>query len=184
MSRTYRLSQEGRRLCYVLLLGVASIEAFAIWSLRSLSQDGLTPVEWVPAALMILLALAAPLLGWNILEELGSSLELSDKGLVFRSVGLALNCHWGDVVAVDAAEVKGEETDPGAAKILSRRDLLDSGTNALIGLLHRQAHGRRIIPVYGSVQDRSKLLQEIQKRVSITEAKGLEVEGANCLPIE
>ena len=61
--RTYAMTREGRRQAIILLLGVASLWVFAVWTFVTLLQDGLGGVEWVSAALMLGIMLVAPVVG-------------------------------------------------------------------------------------------------------------------------
>ncbi len=67
--QVYRLSPAGRRTALILLLGVAAIWVFALWTLVTQAQDGLSGPEWVTAILMLGILVVAPVVGWTLLEE-------------------------------------------------------------------------------------------------------------------
>src|SRR3954470_16845508 len=86
-NRLYAMSREGRRQAYILLLGVASIWIFALWTLITILQDGVSGVEWVSLLLMLGLLVVAPVVGWTLLEEAGTRIEVSDGGIRYASLG-------------------------------------------------------------------------------------------------
>ncbi|MFL5732768.1 MAG: hypothetical protein ACJ78Q_06160 [Chloroflexia bacterium] len=99
--RVYPISREGRRQAFILLLGVATIWIFALWSLITILQDGVTGVEWVSLALMLGLLLVAPVVAWVLLEEANSRLILTDTGLRYRSLaGIDLEYAWDDITGL------------------------------------------------------------------------------------
>lgn len=86
-TNSYPMSRDGRRQAYILLIGVASIEIFAIWTLVTLLDGGLDGAEWVSAALMLAIALVAPLVGWALLEEANCRVTLTGEGLRYTTLG-------------------------------------------------------------------------------------------------
>lgn len=86
-SNVYRMSREGRRQAYILLIGVLSIIVFAVWSLVTILDGGLTGAEWVSALLMLGIIVVAPAVAWTLLEEANSRITLADNGLRFTSIG-------------------------------------------------------------------------------------------------
>src|SRR5690349_10356952 len=76
----YPMSREGRRQAIILLLGVASIWVFALWSLVTILQDGVSGVEWVSGLLMLCILLVAPIVAWTLLEEANSRISTDPEG--------------------------------------------------------------------------------------------------------
>src|SRR5437763_16457277 len=82
--QVYRLTPDARRTALILLLGVAAIWVFALWTLITQAQDGLSGPEWVTAALMLGILLVAPVVGWTLLEERAATLTTDANGLTYR----------------------------------------------------------------------------------------------------
>jgi hypothetical protein len=87
VSNEYRMSRDGRRQGIVLLVGVLSLEVFAVWSLVTILDRGLDGAEWVSALLMLGIALVAPLVAWTLLEEINSRYLVTGEGLRYSSLG-------------------------------------------------------------------------------------------------
>jgi hypothetical protein len=95
--RTYPISRQGRRQALILLLGVVTVWIFALWTLITILQDGVSGVEWVSLALMLGLLVVAPLVAWALLEEAYSSITVSDRGIRYRTLaGINLDYAWDD----------------------------------------------------------------------------------------
>jgi hypothetical protein len=75
--RVYVMSREGKRQAYILLAGVASIWIFALWTLITILQDGVSGVEWVSLLLMLGMIVVAPVVAWSLLEEASAGIDLS-----------------------------------------------------------------------------------------------------------
>src|SRR4051812_28037001 len=91
----YPMSADGRRTAVILLLGVAAIWIFALWTLVTQAQDGLSGPEWVTAILMLGILLVAPVVGWTLLEERATTITADAEGLTYRSLGgIALRYRW------------------------------------------------------------------------------------------
>ena len=87
ISNEYRMSRDGRRQGIILLLGVLSLEVFAVWSLVTIFDGGLDGAEWVSALLMLAIAIVAPLVAWTLLEEINSRYTITAEGLRYSSIG-------------------------------------------------------------------------------------------------
>ncbi|HEY0070607.1 MAG TPA: hypothetical protein VGE04_11630 [Chloroflexia bacterium] len=87
ISNEYRISRDGRRQGIILLVGVLSLEVFAIWSLVTILDGGLDGAEWVSALLMLAIAIVAPLVAWTLLEEINSRYIVTAEGLRYSSLG-------------------------------------------------------------------------------------------------
>lgn len=87
VSNEYPMSREGRRQGIILLIGVLSLEVFAVWSLVTILDRGLDGAEWVSALLMVGIALIAPLVAWTLLEEINSRYLVTAEGLRYTSIG-------------------------------------------------------------------------------------------------
>ena len=92
------MSKEGRRQSIILLLGVISIWVFALWSLVTILQDGITGVEWVSSLLMLGILVVAPLVAWTLLEEANSRIVTDDNGITYTTLaGVNLRYAWSDI---------------------------------------------------------------------------------------
>jgi len=189
-ARIYALSKEGRRTAIILLLGVASIWVFALWSLITILDNGISGVEWVSAFLMLGILVVAPMLAWTLLEELKSRISVSDAGLRYRSLGgIDLAYSWADLTDFQQAGQRGKvarfflgdkEEQPAVEVEASADDEMEEESNTelllvcngpgpqtgnpIVGFLHKQAHGAAV-PIYGGIENREELLSEIRARL-------------------
>ena len=189
--RTYSLSKDGRRTAFVLLLGVASIWVFAIWSLVTIFEEGISGVEWVSAFLMLGILVVAPMVAWTLLEEMNCRISISDNSLQYRTLGgVDLAYGWSDLIGFErTARQRGkvarlflgkeEQPAPAEAEATDDTDAADEPdtvlvqvrdgaspriSNPLVNFLHRQAHGSAV-PIYGGLENRDELLGEIRARL-------------------
>jgi hypothetical protein len=96
--RTYPMSRAGRRQAILLLLGVASIWIFALWTLITILEGGIGGVEWVSLLLMAAILVVAPVAAWTFLEEANSKVTTSDHGISYRTLGgINLTYKWEEV---------------------------------------------------------------------------------------
>src|SRR6478609_760949 len=94
----YAMSREGRRQALLLLVGVVSIWIFALWSLVTILQDGVSGVEFVSGLLMLGLLVVAPAVAWTLLEEANARIVTSERGIEYRTLGgVNLPYAWGDI---------------------------------------------------------------------------------------
>ncbi|MDQ3928871.1 MAG: hypothetical protein M3328_06960 [Chloroflexota bacterium] len=108
MSNEYRMSREGRRQGIILLIGVLSLEVFAIWSLITILDRGIDGAEWVSALLMVGIALVAPLVAWTLLEEINSRYLVTAEGLRYSSIGgLDLLYPWAQIAGLKTEQRRG-----------------------------------------------------------------------------
>ncbi|HEU4328023.1 MAG TPA: hypothetical protein VFS21_33105 [Roseiflexaceae bacterium] len=181
---TYRLSASGRRTALILMVSALIIWAFALWTLRSTlgSTDdpalgfaealrinldrGLTIGQIIPALLMVVLIVAAPLVIWNTLEEWDAAYTVADDGLHFRSLGIALTYPWSGITALRRAD---DDVDEPVDELLLADDYTRAIRNPLLRFLHRQAFGRDRLTVYAGVERRDELLAAIRSRASLAE---------------
>jgi hypothetical protein len=106
--RVYPMSRQGRRQAIILLLGVASIWIFALWSLITILQDGVGGVEWVSAALMLGMLVVAPVVAWTLLEEANSRIVTSGSGIEYRTFGgITLTYGWDELEGFKPAGGRG-----------------------------------------------------------------------------
>src|SRR5207237_4819332 len=71
---------------------------FALWTLITILQDGISGVEWVSLALMLGLLVVAPVVAWTLLEEANSSITVSDAGIRYRTLaGITLDYAWDEL---------------------------------------------------------------------------------------
>ena len=105
---TYAMSRDGRRQAIVLLLGVISIWVFALWTLVTTLDGGLSGAEWVTAALMLAVLLVAPLVGWTLLEEANARYTVLPDGLTYSTVGgISLTFPWAEIQGVKPKDAPG-----------------------------------------------------------------------------
>lgn len=179
--KTYRLSPAGRRTSLVLLVGALLIWTFALWSFASTLKLTYNPTQFwsslqasldaglgvgqvVPALLMLVLIVATPLLIWNLLEEWSASYTPDDDGLHFESLGIVIFCPWSAVTGIRSADEDGDEP---LDEILFNQDATAHIANPLLRFLHRQAYGRRRLPVYAGLEDRADLLSAIRQHTIV-----------------
>jgi hypothetical protein len=105
---TFAMSRDGRRQAIVLLLGVISIWVFALWTLVTTLDAGLSGAEWVTAALMLAVLLVAPLVGWTLLEEANARYTVSTDALTYSTVGgIKLTFPWSEVQGIKPKDAPG-----------------------------------------------------------------------------
>ncbi|HVF98709.1 MAG TPA: hypothetical protein VND68_02615, partial [Chloroflexia bacterium] len=127
VSNEYRMSRDGRRQGVILLLGVLSLEVFAVWSLATILDRGLDGAEWVSALLMLGIALVAPLVAWTLLEELNSRYVVTAEGLRYNSLaGIDLLYPWEQLAGFKTEQRRGRV----ARFFLGEEDTTDNETNA------------------------------------------------------
>ena len=100
----YRMSAAGRRTALILLLGVGAVAIFAVWTLVTQVEGGLSGPEWVTAGLMLGILALAPVVGWTLLEERAATITTDATGLTYRSLGgIELRYRWPEVTGLDPA---------------------------------------------------------------------------------
>ncbi|MEO8286888.1 MAG: hypothetical protein ABI670_10680 [Chloroflexota bacterium] len=105
---TYPMSKEGRRQAIILLLGVASIGVFPLWSLITILDGGITGVEWVSSLLMLGILIVAPLVAWTLLEEANARIVTDEKGITYSTLGgISLKYGWADIAGFKDTGRKG-----------------------------------------------------------------------------
>lgn len=98
-ANTYPMSKEGRRQAIILLLGVVSIWIFALWTLITIVQDGVSGVEWVTGLLMLGILVVAPVVAWALLEEANARISVSEVGISYQTLGgVNLAYAWDDLL--------------------------------------------------------------------------------------
>jgi hypothetical protein len=108
VTNEYRMSRDGRRQGIILLVGVLSLEVFAVWSLVTILDRGLDGAEWVSALLMLGIALVAPLVAWTLLEEMNSRYVVAAAGLRYNSLGgIDLLYPWEQLAGFKSEERRG-----------------------------------------------------------------------------
>lgn len=127
VSNEYRMSRDGKRQGIILLLGVLSLEVFAVWSLVTILDRGLEGAEWVSALLMVAIALVAPPVAWTLLEELNSRYVVTAEGLRYNSIGgIDLLYPWGELAGFKTEQRRGRV----ARFFLGDEEGTDNETNA------------------------------------------------------
>lgn len=179
----YRLSNEGRRNAWLLLVGALCIWVFSIWtlqttlglsyepgafstSLSALWSEGLTVNRTVPSIFMLVLMVAAPLTMWNICMELASTFSVTTAGLRYQSIGIDITIPWDTIADIRAVDADSDE--PSDELVLSAAPASQIG-NPLLRFLYTQAYGARILPVYPGLTERAALLAAIRSNSGVTE---------------
>jgi hypothetical protein len=173
--KTYRLTAAGRRLTLTLMLAAVLLWIFAVALLRttlglqyrhlftSLSvtlRGGLGVSQLIPAGIMVMLLVAAPLLLWGLWEEWNTSYTVGDDGLIYRTAaGIALHYPWTAIRGL-----RRGDKDQAVAKLLVLEDSTRQIHNPLLRWLHRQAVGTQYVPIYADIEHRDELLDEIVQR--------------------
>lgn len=182
--KTYRLSRSARRMAYLLLVGAVLIWAFALWTIKNtlklgfrpqnigpslkllarrvIGAEGTQPItaeEAIPAVVMLVLLLVVPLLIWNIIEELRAAITVGPEGITFRSLGIELHYPWEEVTNLQPVDEEAEE--PMDELVVQQSRLSEAGS-ALARFLHWQAYGRHKLPLYGGLEDREELIEQIR----------------------
>ncbi len=189
----YPISPEGRRQAIVLLLGVASLWVFAVWSLINLFEGGLGGIEWVSMVLMLGIVLVAPVVGWALLEEANSRITTDDNGIRYQSLaGIALHYKWDELSGFQPAGRKGkiarfflgdddEDKEPAIesssnsdaedddaesdTRLINTPDHTSQIKNPMARILHKLSHGASL-PLYGGLERRDDLFREIALRTT------------------
>ncbi|MFM7679429.1 MAG: hypothetical protein ACKO83_11335 [Roseiflexaceae bacterium] len=180
--KTYQLSSLGRRNVLLLMIGAALIWLFAVWvfqstlaisvsdtqgtldALQATFSEGLSVDRAVPALFMLVLMVAAPLTMWNIGMEWGVRYTPTADGLRYQSTGVSLVIPWtsiGEIRAIDA------DSDEPSHELRLKVDPTTQITNPLLRLLHAQAYGRAVLPVYAGIEHREELIDEIRRRAGL-----------------
>ncbi len=179
--KMYRLSASGRTTTIILLIGALIIWAFALWTFRSTLEisynpllfwstlrdsidNGLSVGQIIPALLMLVLIIAAPLVIWNVLEEWAATYTATDTGLRFVSMGVDLLYPWQAISAIRRVD---EDSDEPMDELLLNQDCTVQVKNPVLRFLHAQAYGRMKLPIYAGLQDRDELLAEIRHRANL-----------------
>ena len=183
--KTYRLTAAGRRLTLILIAAAVLLWIFAIWALqgalgiryldlsttlRATLEDGLGAGQLIPTGILLVMAVAAPLLLWSLWEEWMTRYTLADDGLRYRTVpGVALHYPWTAI-----REIRSSDGDDAMVELIVQPGALSQIRNPLLRWLHRQAFGAQRVPIYSGVEARDELLAEIARR------GGLELPAAHA----
>jgi len=179
--QSYRLSAAGRRTSIIVLVGALIIWAFALWSFRSTLGISYNPLAFfsslgtavsqglglsqiVPALLLLVLIVATPLVIWNVLEEWAASYTPTDDGLRFESLGIVLLLPWPAIVSIQREDA---DADVPQDQLLLAEDYTGQIGNPLLRFLHRQAYGRKRLPISGELERREELLDAIRARTGL-----------------
>ncbi len=179
--KPYRLNGAGRRNVLILVVATLLLGAFAAWTLQSVLgfryldfaatagatlERGLSAAQLIPAAILIAMLVAAPLLLWSLCEEWATSYTVRDDGLVYETVaGLKFFYPWS------AVRVVREPDAPDAiAEVITEPVAGVHAGNPLLRWLHRQAVGADRVPIYPGVEARDELLAEIVERAGLRAA--------------
>lgn len=183
--KTYRLNSTGRRATVLLALGALLVWIFALWklpdvlssssvqvsylhlpsTLSAAIEQGLSVSQLVPALLLLVLIVAAPLLLWNLLEEWSTTYIVREDGLVYDTVqGISVLYPWTSIKQL--RRVDPESAAPVHELIVDRAEVRQI-RNLLLRWLHEQAYGRTRIPIYARIDNRDELLHEIVTRAGL-----------------
>lgn len=183
--KTYCLNSTGRWATALLALGALLVWIFALWKLPDVLsspgaqvsylhlpstlgaaiQQGLRVSQIVPALLLVVLIVAAPLLLWNLLEEWSTRYIVREDGLVYDTVqGISVLYPWTSIKQL--RRVDPESAAPVHELIVDRSEV-GQIRNLLLRWLHEQAYGRTRIPIYARIDNRDDLLHEIVTRAGL-----------------
>lgn len=183
--KRYRLNSTGRQATALLALGALLVWIFALWKLPDVLsspgaqvsylrlpstlgaavEQGLRVSQIVPALLLVVLIVAAPLLLWNLLEEWSTSYTVREDGLVYDTVqGISVLYPWTSIKQL--RRVDPESAAPVHELIVDRAPVRQI-RNPLLRWLHEQAYGRTRIPIYARIDSRDELLHEIVTRAGL-----------------
>jgi hypothetical protein len=169
------MTSRGRRLTLILMAATLLIWIFALWALqtalgiryldlvatwREAAQAGWGASSLIPAALLITLAVAAPLLMWSLCEEWTTRYTVAEDGLTYQTLpGIALHYPWSAI-----REMRTGDDDDAVGELIVRPGALSQIRNPVARWLHRQAFGDRRVPLYAGVEARDELLNQIVRR--------------------
>lgn len=179
--KTYQLSSLGRRNVILLMIGAALIWVFAVWvfqstlaismnpatvvsSLQAAVAEGLSVDRTVPALFMVVLMVAAPLTMWNIGMEWGVRYTPTADGLRYQSAGVAMTIPWSSIAEIRPIDADSDEP---SHELRLKVDPTPQITNPLLRILHAQAYGRVILPIYAGIEHREELIDEIRRRAGL-----------------
>src|SRR3712207_5423098 len=107
---TYRLTRQGRLMTLILMVGVVLLWVFALLSLPGVLgirysdlvttlgaalAAGLDASELIPAVLLVAMLVAAPLVGWALIEEWGARYTVASDALTYQTVsGITIQVPW------------------------------------------------------------------------------------------
>lgn len=183
-SKTYRLNQTGRWIALGIAAGTLGFWLFALWQLPNvLSSDaiqvsylepgtfvqaidqGLNAYQIVPALLLIVLIVAAPLLIWNVAEEWSTTYTVRDDGLIYDTIqGIRVLYPWSAIKSLRLVDPEARE--PVHELIVDQRGVLQIRSR-ILRWLHAQAFGRSRVPIYAHITDRDDLIDEITRRAGL-----------------
>ena len=159
-----------------LLLGV-----FACWTLQSvlgiryldlaattgaMLERGLSVAQLIPAAILIAMLVAAPLLLWSLCEEWATTYTVRDEGITYDTVaGTKFYYPWS-VVRV----VREPDAQDAIAEVITEPDAGVQAGNPVLRWLHTLTVGSHRIPIYPGVEAREELLTEIVDRAGLRAA--------------
>ncbi len=179
--KTYQLSSLGRRNVILLMIGAALIWVFAVWvfqstlaismnpasvvdSLQAAIAEGLSVDRTVPALFMVVLMVAAPLTMWNIGMEWGVRYTPTADGLRYQSTGVSMTIPWTSIAEIRSIDADSDEP---SHELRLKVDPTPQITNPLLRILHAQAYGRVILPIYAGIEHREELIDEIRRRAGL-----------------
>lgn len=207
LPKTYRLTRQGRSLAITLLIGAIVLWITALWmlgntlnlNLRRLPDSlytvldatlkgqlanepykGLTVNQLVPAALLLVLVIAAPLMVWNVCEEWFTRYTVTDQGLLYQTIGrIKVLYRWEAIHGIRPVDPQADEP---VDELIVDRDGILQIRSRLLRTLHRLAFGRGRVPIYAGVEDRDELLariSEYSKLEAVAEQPGMRVAHRN-----
>jgi hypothetical protein len=180
--KTYQLSATGRRNVMLLMIGAGLIWVFAIWtfqstlaisyspdkildSLQASLGQGLTIDRTVPALFMLVLMVAAPLTIWNIAMEWVARYTPTGDGLRYDAFGISLVIPWSNISDIRVIDADSDEP---SNELRLKMDPSAQISNPVLRLLHVQAYGRVVLPLYAGIEHREELIDEIRRRANLS----------------
>jgi hypothetical protein len=139
---------------------------------------------------MLGILVVAPVVGWALLEEANARFTITGTDLIYQTVGgIKLIYPWNEIAGfktksrpsrlarfflgdddpgTDSAPVTDEDDDteeePKTLLLTTHSDYTNQIAGPLMRFLHRLAHGTDV-PIYGGLDNREQLLDEINLRV-------------------
>jgi hypothetical protein len=179
---TYRLSRSGRRMTLILIAAALLLAVFALLTLQTALGfrylnfaatfgaalgAGFGVGQLIPAALLLLMLVAAPLLLWSLWEEWSTSYTVAADGLTYRTIGgISLHYPWSAI-----RTIRRGEGDEAIAELIVAPGADAQIRNPALRWLHRQAFGQDRVPIYPGVEARDQLVAQIVEYARLDEAK-------------
>ncbi len=178
--KTYRLTRQGRILTLSLIAAVVLLWIFALLSLPGVlgmsyrdfpgslwvaARDGFDASELIPAAILVAMLVAAPMVLAGLVEEWSARYGVTDDALLYQTLpGIALRAPWTAI-----RSLRGAERDASVAEVMVPPETLGAIRSPILRAVHRHAIGADRIPIPWDVENRDDLLAEIVRRSGLSQ---------------